>query len=508
MMTFPSVSRGRSSNETKSSFSLSVCSYIVIGNGPIGASVAKHLIASLVTNTRASVAEGREQKEIVVTIVDGNPLGIGSSHSDRARLIRTFDAEGDVFWTRWNRRSLEAFPKIERLWNEAGYVDHNNQSIYSGGNGERIGGKKKETNPRKSFFTRCGALLLGDEKFVARSKKAADDSLASTSPSSFSLISPAECRRKWPYLNPKPGCDVAMFDPSGGIIDPHAFIEAQNDVAASMCSGIGMSYNGQEDPAIRLEIQPGVAAKLRNGGRTVELASGKILTATEKIILCGGAYSGSLLRDSGIGNGSDTGEEKPRASKRTVALLEVDPASVLRNAMPTIKYAFGLSEQQHQGQQQKGQATTGEHSRVEAGSVYLLPPVLYPERGGKWFVKIGGGPNDYFGDEGSVASKRELDDWLSSEGDSSSAAWLAEIARSLLPELGARGWQSMACVTTTMATTNETDRTGLLVDDILGDGTLVAVSACQGKGAGPSDAIAADIVRNLLEPGRPHGPRN
>ena len=413
-------------------------SYIIIGNGPIGASIAKHLVASL---------KGRNVPH-KITVIDGRPSGMGSSHADRARLIRTFDAEGNVEWTNWNKRSLQAFPEMERLWNT-------------------------RDKSKKSFFTQCGALLLGDEAFVERSKQAAEDSdPLPSSQSSFSVLSPNECQAKWRYLKPKEGCDVALFDPLGGIIDPLALIQAQNYIA-----------NAGDDENIGFEIVSGIATSVRD--KTVELVSGEVLMATEKIIICGGAYSDSLLDHSGI-QSSTRNMESPRASKRTVALLEVNEEMVggLLKDMPTIKYAFGLAEQ--------SDATIGEHSRVEAGSVYILPPVHYPEKGGKWFVKIGGGPNEFF--EGEGDDKQLLDDWLASDGDPTSAEWLAEIGRSLLSGIQFDSLQSMACVTTTMST----DSSGVIVDDVLGDGSLITVSACQGKGAGPSDAIGADIVKRIL----------
>jgi glycine/D-amino acid oxidase-like deaminating enzyme len=487
-----------------SSSSSSVSSYIVIGNGPVGSSIAKHLVESLVASntsgsSSSSSSSSRSEHGLVVTLVDGRPMGMGSSHSDRARLIRTFDAEGDVDWTRWNSRSLEAFPNIERLWNNE---DGSNGNIGSNSNISH----NNETKTRRSFFTKCGAVLLGDEEFVARSKKAADASLSSSTESSsspsFSLLTPTECKRKWPYLKPKPGCDVALFDPLGGIIDPLAFIEAQNHNAMSLCSsapkGEGNRENENEN-GIRLEILSDAASKIRNGGTIVELASGKLLTATEKIILCGGAYSGSLLETSGIESMISPASPSPalRASKRTVALLEVTSGSVegILRDMPTIKYAFGLLE----ASASKYTSGVGEHSRIEAGSVYILPPVFYPEKGGKWFVKVGGGPNDFF--EGTATSQREqLDDWLASEGDPSSAEWLGDIGRSLLSTVGFESLQSMACVTTTTATVVASNSNGIMVDDVLGDGSLVAVSACQGKGAGPSDALGNDIVRSILWP--------
>ena len=63
-----------------------------------------------------------------------------------------------------------------------------------------------------------------------------------------------------------------------------------------------------------------------------------------------------------------------------------------------------------------------EQSRVEAASVYVLPPVRYEDLGGGWFVKIGGGPNDPMAeDPGSEA----IDAWLATEGDAATADWLA-----------------------------------------------------------------------------------
>lgn len=451
----------------------SVSSYIVIGNGPIGASVAKHLTSSLVKNANRN--NGISEQAVVVTIVDGRPMGMGSSHSDRARLIRTFDAEGDLDWTRWNRRSLEAFPEIERLWNESGRNVGSND--------------ENRSDQKKSFFTKCGALLIGNEEFVTRSKKAVDESLSSSmSSSNVSLLSPAECERKWPYLKPKLGCDVSLFDSLGGIIDPLAFIEAQNHNAISLCSAPGFAPGdgNRNDGSVHLDIYSGVASKLRKNGTAVELDSGKLLIATEKIILCGGAYSRSLLGESEIESSTFS---TLRACKRTVALLEVSRESVegILQDMPTIKYAFGLERAT------TGTSEKGEHGRVEAGSVYILPPVCYPEREGKWFVKVGGGPNDFF-DEGNQESEREqFDDWLASGGDPSSAEWLGDIGKSLMPGVDFKSMQSMACITTTSLASN-----GIVVDDVLGNGSLIGVSACQGKGAGPSDALGKDIVRSIL----------
>ena len=209
-----------------------------------------------------------------------------------------------------------------------------------------------------------------------------------------------------------------------------------------------------------------------------------------------------------------------------MALLEVDRDSVegILRSMPTIKYAFGLGEQESGEESTTATASSEtEHGRVEAGSVYILPPVCYPEKGGKWFVKIGGGPNDFFqkgSDESSEEpTRQELDEWLASGGDPCSAAWLEDTGRSLLDGIPFAGRESMACLTTTTSPSESVAATtataiptttvapnGVVVENVLGDGSLLAVSACQGKGAGPADAVGEDIARAILRLRSPSTP--
>ena len=129
----------------------------------------------------------------------------------------------------------------------------------------------------------------------------------------------------------------------------------------------------------------------------------------------------------------------------------------------------------------------GEQSRVEGSSVYVLPPVQYPERGGRWFVKIGGGPNDWMD-----PPARGLAEWLASSGDPASAAWLEGVLRRLMPGVPFLGRESMACVTTI----SEAGGGDVLLLDL--GGGVAAVSACQGKGAGPADAVGAEVAARLL----------
>ena len=83
---------------------------IVVGNGPIGSAVARH------------VAEGGHS----VLVVDGGKR-LTSASDDMGRIVRPLDAEGRQRWTAWNVESIEAFHDME-------------------------------TRSGVEFFTRCGSL--------------------------------------------------------------------------------------------------------------------------------------------------------------------------------------------------------------------------------------------------------------------------------------------------------------------------------------------------------------
>lgn len=384
-------------------------SYVVVGDGPVGASVAKHLV------------RGGAQE---VKVLDGRPAGVHSSHADRARIIRKVDAEGDSEWSARNQASLAAFSRMEE---ESGV----------------------------QFFTQCGALVVGARDFVQHCRESAEAGAAGLAyePAAGGLLA------RWPYLKPATGCCSAVFDAAGGYIDPLRMIAAQNTLAAAEGN---------------LSIVPGEAVHV--DGTTVTLANGERLSA-DKVVLCCGAYTRALLKSSGI----DTlPMSASRASRRTVVLLEVSPdlvATTLRD-MPTIKYAFAPVYQAE---------TWREQSHVESGSVYILPPVQYPERGGKWFIKIGGGRNEWM----AMNKAEEVDSWLTSHGDATTARWLEKLVRGLMPGIVFQSVESMACVTTVDVAGN-----GVAVHEL---GGVAAVVACQGKGAGPADAVGAEVAKQLAQ---------
>ena len=433
---------------------------IVIGNGPIGSAVARH------------VAEGGYS----VLVVDGGNR-LTSASDDMGRIVRPLDAEGRERWTRWNVESIEAFGDIE-------------------------------TRSGVDFFQRCGSLACGTGAFVERPARL----LEQNGVPHARLESGADVTRRFPFLS-VPATHVGVVDDVGGFVDPGAMIRAQN--ALTVGSGRGDVRAGV---VTRLEVAGGVqaggggeAGGVETGNRTRDLTR-RVRVTTEEgdafvgsaAVVTGGAYTAWLIRSSGLsregakpGRTTTTSRASPdassglarvRVSRRTVLLAEVTEATAKGplGAMPTVKYQFAPAPRDDGGSSQ---------SRNEAMSVYVLPPIWYPdgvlglEPG--WYVKIGGGANDFFDEDRADDAVADLDEWMRSDGDDSVADRLHDVLVALMPDTNFLSVQSKACVTTC-------SDDGELQCEALGDGGVVlAVTGCQGKAAGPADAIGRAVASEV-----------
>ena len=115
-----------------------------------------------------------------------------------------------------------------------------------------------------------------------------------------------------------------------------------------------------------------------------------------------------------------------------------------------------------------------------------------PPRG--WYIKIGGGANDFFDDSaaGTESVVEDLDAWMRSDGDEAVADALYDVLVALMPTVNFLSLVSKPCVTTC------TDD-GELQCDALGGGRVFAVSGCQGKAAGPADAIGREVAEAVVK---------
>jgi len=433
---------------------------IVIGNGPIGSAVARH------------VAEGGYS----VLVVDGGNR-LTSASDDMGRIVRPLDAEGRERWTRWNVESIEAFGDIE-------------------------------TRSGVDFFQRCGSLACGTGAFVERPARL----LEQNGVPHARLESGADVTRRFPFLS-VPATHVGVVDDVGGFVDPGAMIRAQN--ALTVGSGRGDVRAGV---VTRVEVVGGVqaggggkAGGVETGNRTRDLTR-RVRVTTEEgdafvgsaAVVTGGAYTAWLIRSSGLsregakpGRTTTTSRASPdassglarvRVSRRTVLLAEVTEATAKGplGAMPTVKYQFAPAPSDDGGSSQ---------SRNEAMSVYVLPPIWYPDGvlglDPGWYVKIGGGANNFFDENRADDAVADLDEWMRSDGDESVADRLHDVLVALMPDTNFLSVQSKACVTTC-------SDDGELQCEALGDGgVILAVTGCQGKAAGPADAIGRAVASEV-----------
>ncbi len=419
---------------------------VVVGNGPIGSAVARH------------VAESGSS----VLVVDARDT-LTSAHDDMGRIVRPLDAEGRERWQGWNVDSINAFPQMER---QSGIV----------------------------FFRKCGSLTCGTEAFVEKPSR-----LMTEAGVPFVRHEDGkDVEKSFPYLN-VPLTHIAVSDKVGGFVDPKRMIDAQNKLMLS-------------DPKNAVARESAVSVDAASGELAVVRTSDDATRSAKVIVLSGGAYTRYLAETSGLSVAKDSnadstdantvspdassGVHKIRLSRRTVLLAEVTDteANGALRAMPTVKYQFAPESKPGDGSNFSSSGTSA-HSKNEAMSVYVLPPILYPgpDPPTGWYVKIGGGPNDFFEEERTGNAIEDLDEWMRSEGDESVADKLHDVLLSLMPSTNFLALLSKPCVTTC------TDD-GELQCDALGDGgNVIAVSGCQGKAAGPADAIGKAVASEVLE---------
>lgn len=244
----------------------------------------------------------------------------------------------------------------------------------------------------------------------------------------------AGCQEAYPYLAFSD--DYVAWDERGeaGYINPRQLIEAQ--LTAAQARGATVRREIVDSLEARGD---GVSIRSREGG---ELRAGKAL-------LTAGGYSNTLLRRK---------LELPTKS-HTILLAEASPEEIDRlRGMPSIISSF-------------------EHPEVE--SLYMLPPVRYPD--GKTYIKLGpSGRDEQFFD--AAENDRELLPWFQSDGNALTAADLKAALHRMIPDLRVASYQTVPCLITYSAHGNP-------YIDALEAGRLYVTTAGNGMGAKSSDEI-------------------
>ena len=427
---------------------------VVVGNGPLGSAIGRHL-----ADAGASVL-----------VLDGG-ASLTSASNDMGRIVRPLDAEGREGWTRWNVASIDAFPELEAA---------------SG----------------ISFFEKSGSLACGTPAFVEKPARLMRDARVPFD----ELASGDAVAARFPFLR-VPSAHVAVRDDVGGFVNPARMIAAQNAL---------MTKHPNDRGVVREGVVTNVAVDDGFGGATATTATGETRRG-KFVVLAGGAYTAWLAAASGLttiapppnpGNAASTtasttastasplarsGVGSVRLSRRTVLLAEVtasDAKGVLSD-MPTLKY-------QHAPEQRDVSVSAGEsssHGANEAMSVYVLPPIYYPgpDVAPGWYVKICGGANDFFERERWADTVNDLERWMASDGDDDVADRLHDVLVDLMPTTNFLSLTSKPCVTTC------TDDGELQCERLGKNGRVIAVGGCQGKAAGPADAIGRAVASQVMD---------
>ena len=216
----------------------------------------------------------------------------------------------------------------------------------------------------------------------------------------------AACRAAYPFLAFSD--DFVAWDERGaaGYINPRSLINAQLKIAcqngATILRAIVDDINCTSN---------GVAIRTRDGGSV----------RARRALLAAGGYSNTLLAR----------KLQLRTRSHTILLAEVPAAEVERlRVMPSI-------------------ITTFAHERV--GSLYMLPPVPYPD--GKTYIKLGPGgrleelPAPEHGLD-AVNDDRELLDWFHSDGRADIAQAMKTALHRMVPGLKAISYHSVPCLIT------------------------------------------------------------
>lgn len=294
------------------------------------------------------------------------------------------------------------------------------------------------------FHVVCGGLNLVHRPGDAVGKEARLHANGAAFGATYRTIDGDGLAHSFPFLHFPAGFAGVWETGAAGYINPRSLVAAQLKIAelqgAQIIRQTAISVS-EEGKNLRVETDDGSA-----------LTAGKVLVATGGFANCHNLLLGRRL------------SYIPKLRTILLAELSGDEAERLA-AMPTIICPV-LDD-------------------PLLASIYVLPPVLYPD--GKRYIKLGGNnePERY------GHSLDELRHWFQSDGDPGEGERLRVALHELIPDLAVRSYTTRPCVVTYTAH-------GYPYLDALLPGRLyLAVGGC-GAAAKSSDAIGAEAARLVL----------
>ena len=261
----------------------------------------------------------------------------------------------------------------------------------------------------------------------------------------YEALDEAALRARWPYLRFPDGWRGLYEATPAGYINPRQLIRAQ--LTAGQKYGLAVV----RETAVSLESGPDYLTVRTDAGQSYQ---------TQRALVATGAFGNSfaLLPQ----------KLRVRVKTETIILAEVDPETAARwAAMPSVIYHV---------------------ESPELDSIYLLPPIAYPD--GRIYLKMGCNTKvDRY-----LSDLTEMGEWFR-QGDSDAMLEPMRAAlRGMMPELAALSWRTGRCVVTyTMH--------GRPYIGLVGDGRIGVAVGGNGSGAKSSDGIGW-LGAELLADGR------
>lgn len=284
-----------------------------------------------------------------------------------------------------------------------------------------------EAESGMAFYREVGCLRVGQagDEDIKASKRVGE-----TLGVKYEELDRKHLKSKFPLLQ-FAGESYGLFEAeNAGFINPRTFIKAQLRIAESQ--GARISRLAVTD------VQPG------NAHTILKTDDGNEHPA-RKVLITAGAFSNCYhLLDRKLAF---------KAMGRTILLAKIpDATAEALSAMPSILFRS-----------------------AEGTSIYVLPPVKYPD--GSFYVKLGGGFID-----ADMHSLEDFQNFFHTDGSPRTGEKLRAILEALLPGLNATGYATSPCV----VAYTESDRP--YIDTIVPSKVFVAAGGC-GAAAKSSDEI-------------------
>ena len=296
------------------------------------------------------------------------------------------------------------------------------------------------------FHTPCGHVRIDLAESHPSSTLAKVREVVAASSHPIESWTPARLQDRFPWLSASVDSHVHWDPAPSGIIRPRRLIDAQHALIRNA--------GGTVIPGVVERVERG------NDGFAAIDSTGRRWLA-KQVVVATGAYTSRFALT----------PEPLELDVRPETVLLVESGDALRGhlrGMPGMIWNF---------------APDPRHGERGIDSVYILPPVRYPD--GKWYLKIGA-DHDREVDVGSIET---MHTYMESPGSESNAADLGRVIEDLIPILKGAPTRTKPCLLTYSPH-------GYPMVDEVAPGWFVAVAGC-GKSAKSSDQtgkLAADLV--------------